>query len=83
MSGTSAPRRLRLPSRMSVLMIRRRSGVATVCSDPSVVYPAPEKADAAWNEATSGERPVMLSAIAPIRMNRIASANTSRSVRIG
>lgn len=34
---------------------------------PSVVYPAPENADADWKDATSGESPVIRRATDPIR----------------
>ncbi len=67
-------------------MIFRRSGVVTASSDSAVVNPAREKADNAWKEAASRDRPVIISATAPIRTTSMESetmANREMIANIG
>src|SRR6056297_3485320 len=67
------------PARMSNEMIRRRAVSFATFSASDVVNPAPEKAESDWKRATSSDRPVILSAIVPIRTMRNESAMTIRS----
>jgi hypothetical protein len=54
-----------LPSTMSVITMRRRTGCASTCSASRVVNPTPRNAECAWKSATSSLTPVSASACAP------------------
>jgi len=72
----------RLPTNIVVPIIFRRAGWFTTFSASVVVNPAPLKAERAWKDATSGGRPVAISAPAAMRVNAIDSTATTKNVAI-
>jgi hypothetical protein len=69
-----------LPSSISVMTMRRRTGCLTTSSDSLVVKPAPVKAERAWKRAASLDRPVSVSATVATRVTSSESSNTTSSV---
>ena len=68
-----------LPRSMRILMTLRLTGWLTTYSDSSVVKPTPEKADWAWNDATSLESPVIFRATVPILTTIMENRTTNRN----
>lgn len=69
-----------LPTSISNMTTRRRTGWPTTASAPPVVNPVPDSAERAWKRAASCESPVSTSATVATRAMSSETMTTTRTV---